>query len=75
LDFRSQEVLHKDVGKTIQMVLTFLKLKAHLRVGYKSVVWLSGSSCILEVIPSLEADNMDHMDDNPGESGRIIILG
>jgi hypothetical protein len=43
--------------------------------GVQSVVWLSGSSCIMEVIPSLEADNRDLVDDNPGEGGRIMILG
>jgi hypothetical protein len=41
----------------------------------KSVVCLSGSSCILDVIPRLEADNRDLVDDNPGEGGQIMILG
>jgi hypothetical protein len=29
----------------------------------------------MEVIPSLEGDNRDLVDDKPGEGGRIMILG
>jgi hypothetical protein len=34
-------------------------------------------SCFMEVIPSLEADHREHVDDNPAEAegGRIMTLG